>query len=58
MHNPWENNSHNTNHISIPIYLSCYFFLHRFLGFTNPTPLNRNLVLEISKQKGYTEVGL
>jgi hypothetical protein len=28
------------------------------LGVTNPTPLKNNLVLEISKQKGYTEVGL
>jgi hypothetical protein len=28
------------------------------LGITNPTPLKNNLVLEISKPKGYTEVGL
>jgi hypothetical protein len=40
------------------IYLSIYFiiiiFLIPILGFTNPTPLNRNLVLEICK----TEVAI
>jgi hypothetical protein len=33
-------------------------FIFQKLGITNPTPLKNNLVLEISKQKGYTEVGL
>jgi hypothetical protein len=28
-----------------------YFFLLPILGFTNPTPLNRNLVLEICKKE-------
>jgi hypothetical protein len=31
------------------MYLSYYFSPIQFLGFTNPTPLNRNLVLEIRK---------
>jgi hypothetical protein len=26
------------------------FFFYQILGFTNPTPLNRNLVLEICKK--------
>jgi hypothetical protein len=29
------------------------FLLYKFLGFTNPTPFKRNLVLEISKQRMY-----
>jgi hypothetical protein len=39
------------------IYLFIYFiiivifFLLPILGFTNPTPLNRNLVLEICKKR-------
>jgi hypothetical protein len=28
-----------------------FFFLIPILGFTNPTPLNRNLVLEIYKKR-------
>jgi hypothetical protein len=44
------------------IYLSIYFiiiiFLIPILGFTNPTPLNRNLVHEICKKKDYTKIGL
>jgi hypothetical protein len=35
----------------------CIFFLLPILGLTNPTPLNRNLVLEICKKKGYKEIG-
>jgi hypothetical protein len=35
------------------IYLSIHFilFLIQVLGFTNPTPLNKNLVLEICKKR-------
>jgi hypothetical protein len=33
-----------------------YFFLLPNLGLTNPTPLNRNLVLEICKKKGCNHV--
>ena len=42
------------------IYLTNHFILLLFfipiLGFTNPTPLNRNLVLEICKKGMYTHI--
>jgi hypothetical protein len=31
---------------------------NRILGATNPTPLNKNLVLEICNKKGYNRFGL
>jgi hypothetical protein len=37
--------------IAIVISLFYYIFSLPNLGFTNPTPLNRNLVLEISKKR-------
>jgi hypothetical protein len=33
-----------------------FFFLLPLLGLTNPTPLNRNLVLEICKERVYTHI--
>jgi hypothetical protein len=39
------------HYIIIFIYLYHYYiFFIQILGFTNPTPLNRNLVLEICKK--------
>jgi hypothetical protein len=29
-----------------------YYFSDKNLGFTNPTPLNRNLILKICKERG------
>jgi hypothetical protein len=43
-------NSQNTN-MNVFIYLYHYFSLMQNLGITNPTPLNKNLVLEISKKE-------
>jgi hypothetical protein len=36
-------------------YLTINFFIQNF-GLTNPTPLNRNLVLEICKERVYNYV--
>jgi uncharacterized membrane protein (DUF106 family) len=38
------------------IIIIIYFFLIQILGLTNPTPLNRNLVLEICKERVYTHL--
>ena len=42
--------------INLFIYSFYYFFLIPILGFTNPTPLNRNLVLEICKKRDTKEL--
>jgi hypothetical protein len=42
--------------VNIYIYLFYYFFFPiQILGFTNPTTLKRNLVLEISKKKDVSQ---
>ena len=33
-----------------------YFYNSKYLGITNPTPLNRNLVLEICKKEDTTSL--
>ena len=38
-------------HPLINLFIYSFFFLIPILGFTNPTPLNRNLVLEICKER-------
>jgi hypothetical protein len=35
---------------------SSIFSLFTFLGITNPTPLNRNLVLEVCKKRVYAHI--
>ena len=55
-----SNNSQNTI-LNIFVYLFylfvyLYFFIIHILGLTNPTPLNRNLVLEICKERVYTHI--
>jgi hypothetical protein len=42
--------------ISLFIILFHSFFFLPVLGFTNPTPLNRNLVPEICKERVYTHI--
>jgi hypothetical protein len=39
------------------IYFFYLYFVTQILGFTNPTPLTKNLVLEICKKKGYIRIG-
>jgi hypothetical protein len=50
--------SRDPQHPLINLLIYLFYFLLPILGFPNPTPLNRNLVLEICKKKDYTKVGL
>jgi hypothetical protein len=42
--------------IDILISLFIILFFSTSFGFTNPTPINRNLVLEICKERVYTHI--
>jgi hypothetical protein len=56
MYGPINGTCKNSLFYYLFIYLVNYLFFYLYfvtqiLGFTNPTPLNRNLVLEICKKK-------